>query len=62
MSVVTDRTRPGYRAEGVTWQHAVMRLLMAAATVFVVVCIALWLALSAWVVCFLPFDVPGVHC
>ena len=35
---------------------------MAAATLVVVAYIALYLALTAWVLCFLPFDVPGVHC
>jgi hypothetical protein len=34
----------------------------AVAGVVVVVYIAFWLLQSAWVWCFLPFDVPGVHC
>jgi hypothetical protein len=38
------------------------RLLMAVLAVVAVAYIALFLLFSAWVLCFLPFDVPGVHC
>jgi hypothetical protein len=35
---------------------------MAAAVVVMVAYIAYWLLFSAWLLCFLPFNVPGVHC
>jgi hypothetical protein len=34
----------------------------AVAAVVAIAYVAIFLALGAWILCFLPFDVPGVRC